>query len=350
MGSNRRQFLGALGLAAGVLLVGDDTKQKSKVERTTIDQITTDSRFVWSNTYDFSWAKKFPYSLITDNHPSPVEKYKLLKEKILGDLETEENFELVNPMSNEDLRLVHTAGYLNGLERLARSGFGLILNGDCPINEKILDFAKASCSGTYLAAKISLKKGKGMNLSGGFHHAFPDHEEGFCFLNDVAIAIKKLQKEKRIKKAMIIDCDVHHGNGNAYIFRDDPSVYTFDIFQEDNYPDEKIETDLGIAFDTGRVTVDDDLYLTTLGFNLRRSLETFKPDIVFYLNGADTLETDILGDFKLTPIGLEVRDEFIHEITTHLRIPLVSVLAGGYSPNVEDVVDSHYHCAKLTQS
>lgn len=330
---SRRQFLGILG--ASLL----HSSCRSLTEG--------NSSFVWSSDYSFAWTKRFPYSLITENHVFPVDKYDRLQTEILFDLVREE--ELVCPLAltEEDFRLVHTKKYLSRLEDLAHSVRGLF-NGENHLTSEILDFAKASCAGTYQAAEVALQKGRGMNLSGGFHHAFPHQEEGFCYLNDVAIAIKKLQREKKIKKAMIVDCDVHHGNGNAFIFSGEPSVFIFDIYQSDNYPEKKFDVNMAIALDSQEF-IDDTKYLKELTAALKPTVESFKPDIIFYLDGADPYKNDFLGGFKMTHAGLEERDAQVIKVAADLGIPLAVVLAGGYSPNLEDVVKVHYNCAKIIQ-
>lgn len=306
-------------------------------------------RFVWNPEYSFSWAQQFPYSFIKRQHISPVEKFERLYQRLLAEGVLQSAISSSPALAREDFILVHTAEYLNKLEDLADSwfGFGGLLNPD-PINQQIIDFAKAACAGTYFAALSALQRGRSMNLSGGFHHAFPDHEEGFCYLNDVAIAIKKLQQEGRVKKVMIVDGDVHHGNGNAFIFRDDSSVFIFDIYQQDLYPAVKIPTNVAIALSSADY-IDDLRYNRELQNQLQPALESYKPDILFYLNGADPLATDQLGGFQLTPDGLFLRDQHVIEATKKMGIPTTVVLAGGYSPNLDDVVNVHYECAKLIQ-
>ena len=185
-----------------------------------------------------------------------------------------------------------------------------------------------------------------MNLSGGFHHAFSDYEEGFCYLNDVGVAIKKLQKEKKTDKVMIIDCDVHHGNGNASIFLNDPSVYIIDIYQQDNYPNRKIPVDAAISLKSSE-GIDDEMYLSKLGQVLESSIDIFKPDLIFYLAGADPYYDDKLGKFKMTKEGLARRDNKVIKAVSERGISLTVVLAGGYSRRLEDVVDIQYNCATL---
>jgi acetoin utilization deacetylase AcuC-like enzyme len=229
MALSRRDFLHiAAGLAGGTALLGIATipsfhpsESSSNRKSKACTQESLDDRvpaFIWNHEYSFEWTKEAPYSWIRGQHVSPVEKYFQLYERLASaGVITTQNTSSSCALTEEDFRLVHSKPYLDRLEQLAHANFGIgSMNSENPLNVAILNFVKASCSGTYHAARAALKTGKAMNLSGGFHHAFPDHEEGFCYLNDVAIAIKKLQHEGKIRTAMIIDGDVHHGNGNAF--------------------------------------------------------------------------------------------------------------------------------------
>ncbi len=343
---NRREFLalagtGALAGFAGYLSMcnGEANPKKSLIRK---PEIQSEALFVRNPEYSFDWMKRFPYNWV--DHAAPVEKFDLLFEQLSKEFPAS-SFIASNPLSRKDYLRVHTRDQLDRLEDLASSWRGIrTFFTENPINDKILNFVKASCSGTYQAADIALKTGKAMNLSGGFHHAFPDHEEGFCHLNDVAITIKKLQAEKKIKKAMVVDCDVHHGNGTAYIFQNDPSVFTFDFYQSNTYPDKKIKVDERIALSSHRV-VDDNLYLRYLKYRFASALDRAKPDVLIYLNGADPFIDDKLGGFLLTHDGLKKRDEHILQTAHKKGVPVVAVLSGGYS-KVEDVVKVHYNCAK----
>ncbi len=324
-------------------------------------------KFVRNKHYSFRWTTEFPYTMIGRNlDVTPITKFDRLYQKLLAEKIVSEKDVVIpaNKLSRADYLLVHTERHLQRLEQLANSGmFGTFSNrfDENPVSDKIMEFVESSIAGTYEAGKIALQNGLAMNLSGGFHHAFPDHFQGFCYLNDVAIAIRKLQKERLIKKAMIVDLDVHNGNGNAFTFKDDPTVHTFDINQANTYPfktREAAKTDLSLysAFpnshplynkNQNQSVVDDTVYLQELKDNLLPAIESFQPDIIFYLNGADILATDKLGNFQVTPEGAKERDRYVIDIVTKLKIPTAVVLAGGYSPNVDDVVNVHYQCARM---
>ncbi|MBT4651040.1 histone deacetylase [Candidatus Woesearchaeota archaeon] len=341
----RRNFLKGIILGTGLTLINPTTL----TDLVDTPLSNPSPQFIWNPEYSFKWMEKFPYNKIAESHISPVKKFEQLYNDLIQKEVTEKkDFSQSTPLTEQDFLAIHSSNYLQKLEHLAQSLSGLF-NGENPINKQILAFAKTSCAGTYQAAKAALETGKGMNLSGGFHHAFPGHEEGFCYLNDIAITIKKLQKEGKIKKAMIVDCDVHHGNGSAHIFEQDPSVFTFDLYQSDNYPYEKIKTDVAIALDS-REYIDDSRYLEELKKTLEPAIELFQPDLIFYLNGADPLETDLLGGFFLTHGGMKERDHHVLSLTEKLGIPTAVVLAGGYSPKIEDVVKVHYNCAKLIKN
>lgn len=273
-------------------------------------------------------------------------KYKLIYEKLIQEnILKKEDFIKPNMPSKQDLLEISSEKYLKRLECLSKSPEGM-LNGENPINEEILRFAKLNCHGTYLASKFALKDKISINLGGGFHHAFPDHEEGFCYLNDIAFAIKKLQNESLIKKAMIIDLDLHQGNGTAFIFQNDNNVFTFSIHQEDNYPiKEKSNYDIGLcSYDN----ITDDVYLEKLKI-LQELINDFKPELIIYEAGADVYKEDKLGGFKLTKKGIEERDKYIISLALKNKIPISIVFGGGYS-TLEDVVEIHYNTIKMALS
>jgi acetoin utilization deacetylase AcuC-like enzyme len=183
-----------------------------------------------------------------------------------------------------------------------------------------------------------------LHVGGGFHHAFPDHGEGFCVVNDVAVAVLKLLVERRVAKAMVVDCDLHHGNGTATILAKEKSVFTFSIHQMDAYPADKPPSSLDIGLWAGD---GDEEYLAALTVHIPRLYEDFKPDIIFYLAGADPFQGDKLGGLKLTKEGLKERDRVVIENARRLRIPVAVLLAGGYAPELEDVVDIHLNTSDV---
>jgi acetoin utilization deacetylase AcuC-like enzyme len=351
---NRRNFLKTLALGTGIVAAAPlvdlaPTPTKFGSSFSTKPSSVQESPLIWNPTYSFDWAKRFPYTLLTENHPSPVGKYQLLHDRLAQEGLLDDKISFEGLLTRTDFLRVHTPEQLDRLEDLSRSYLRGLQNGENPVNRQILQFAKDSSAGTYHAGVSALILGTSLNLSGGFHHAFPDHEEGFCLLNDVAVAIRKLQAEEDIDTAMVIDGDVHHGNGTAYIFKDDPTVQTFDIYQTDTYPGVKHPTDVTIAL-ASKEGVDDNRYLTELKKELRPALEKYTPDIIFYLAGADPFKDDRLGSFQLTHEGLQKRDNMVITTAHELGIPLAITLAGGYAENIEDVVQAHYNTARLVAS
>jgi len=192
--------------------------------------------------------------------------------------------------------------------------------------------------GTIAAAQHALHDGFGCNLGGGFHHAYPGHGEGFCAIHDVAVALRRLQHDKNIQKAMVVDTDVHHGNGTAAIFAKDDSVFTLSIHQENNYPALKPPSTIDLNMEDG---VSDDEYLAALLPAVRRGLEKSRPDMLFYVGGADPYREDQLGGLALTLDGLKTRDRLVFQEARRRGIPVVTTLAGGYARRVEDTVQIH---------
>jgi acetoin utilization deacetylase AcuC-like enzyme len=203
-----------------------------------------------------------------------------------------------------------------------------------------------AAGGTLMAARQALAGGVGFNLGGGFHHAFPGHGEGFCAVNDMAVAVRRLQKDGSIKRAMVVDCDVHHGNGTAAIFAGDPSVFTLSIHQFNNYPSEKPPSSLDIHLADG---IGDAEYLHRLGNGYRAALSLFKPELVVYVAGADPYLEDQLGGLSLTFDGLMERDRLVLWTALTHNVPVAIVLAGGYALNVEDTITIHANTAAVAQ-
>ncbi len=256
-----------------------------------------------------------------------MEKYRLLHEKLIQDgVLRPEDFLEPAPPPREDLLLVHTDGYLRRLEELAEArGF---LTMDTPVSPEILRHALLAAGGTVLAARKALELGLAVNLNGGFHHASAGGGEGFCYINDVAVAARRVQADGRAKRVAIVDCDVHQGNGTSLLFQGDPSVFTFSIHQENNYPGIKPPSTLDIGLPD---RVGDSEYLGLLEDALPRVLDGFGPELVIYLAGADPFERDQLGGLSLTLEGLRARDELVIGEARKRKIPLAIVLAGGYA-------------------
>jgi acetoin utilization deacetylase AcuC-like enzyme len=233
--------------------------------------------------------------------------------------------------------LVHTPRYLDKVRRGALSTEELTVL-DLPFSRGLAEAAWVGVEGTIRAARYALETGLGIHIGGGGHHAYPDHGAGYCVFNDSAIAIRTLQREGRIVKAMVIDCDVHQGDGTAFIFREEPSVFTCSIHQEDLYPEPKERSDLDIGLPSG---AGDEEYLAELSRHLLPAVEVFRPQLLIYVAGADPYHDDQEGGLKLTFAGLERRDQIIFQEAKRKRVPVAVVLAGGYARKTADTVAIH---------
>ena len=236
----------------------------------------------------------------------------------------------------DDLALVHTSDYLAKLRDNTMSADD-IATLELPWRPEFGDAFRLMVGGTCAAAAAALDGGRAAHLGGGLHHAFAAHGEGFCPLNDVAVAIRAAQRDRRIRRAAVVDLDVHHGNGTAMIFERDADVFTFSMHQQHNYPFFKPRSDLDIGLEDG---TGDGRYLAALAGALPSVMDS-KPELVVYLAGADPFEHDRLGGLKLTKEGLRERDRLVVEASRAAGVPLVTVLAGGYAEDVRDTVDIH---------
>jgi len=277
---------------------------------------------------------------LSPGHPFPMSKYPLLKAQLLdegvlgdGDLLAPE------PLDRETLDLVHTAEYLNKLESSGLSAAEQRRLG-LPWSDALWLRSRLASAGTLLAARAALASGMAGNLAGGTHHAFADHGEGFCVLNDVAVAIAKLRAEGAIERAAIIDLDVHQGNGTAAIFEGTDEVFTFSMHGERNYPAAKMRSDLDVPLQDG---VGDAEYLDSLQHHLPTVLERAGADIAFYLAGVDVAAGDRYGKLALSEEGIRSRDFAVIETVRGRGVPLVIVLGGGYAPTRARTAELHAH-------
>ena len=275
----------------------------------------------------------FRYSVDLPGHIWPTTKYALVAERIGG-----LSVRFIEPAGSpwEDLALVHSAEYLDKLRSHTLTAEE-IATLELPWSPALADTFRVMVGGTCRAAQLSLAEGRAMHLGGGLHHAFANHGEGFCLLNDVAVAIRTLQRDARIARAAIVDCDVHHGNGTAMIFERDPTVFTFSIHQQHNYPMFKPKSDLDIGLEDG---AGDERYLSALEGALER-VGAFVPDVLLYLAGADPFVGDRLGGLSLSKDGLAERDRMVVASAARIGAPIATVLAGGYAADVLDTVDIH---------
>ena len=284
------------------------------------------------------------YAVDIGDHVFPTSKYKLIKERILKDplLRGRVDFAAPRKAREEDLLLAHEKSYINKLKSgtLSRED---VMRMELPYSKQLVDASMLCCGGTILATQIALKSMLGIHIGGGFHHAFPGHGEGFCVLNDIAVAVKRLIKYGPVRRALIVDCDLHHGNGTATIFGNDKNVFTFSIHQENNYPFLKPHSCLDIGLEDGS---GDNEYLAALSKNIPAVIREFRPEFIMYVAGADPYKEDQLGALKLTKDGLMERDTFIFKQARAAAIPAAVVLAGGYAFHESDTVDIHYNTIK----
>jgi acetoin utilization deacetylase AcuC-like enzyme len=273
-------------------------------------------------------------------HPFPMSKYPLLKDRLLaeGILAAGDILE-PEPLDTLTLQLVHTREYLRKLESSSLTAAEQRRLG-LPWSEALWQRSRLASAGTLLAARAALEHGLGGNLAGGTHHAFADHGEGFCVLNDVAIAIRKLQAERAIERAAIVDLDVHQGNGTAAIFEADAEVFTFSMHGDRNYPLAKMRSSLDVPLKDG---VGDAEYLDALQQHLPTVLATANADIVFYLAGVDVAAGDRYGKLALTEEGIRLRDQYVIEAVRRRGTPLNIVLGGGYAPSRARTAELHAH-------
>lgn len=278
------------------------------------------------------------YDLNLGPHVFPSQKFRLIAEALVAEkIATREDFAQPEPASDQDILRVHTPEWVRKLKTGTLTASEVMLL-EIPYSRELVEAVWLAAGGSILAAQCALRDGFGANLGGGFHHAYPDHGEGFCAIHDVAVAIRRLQADGAIRKAIVVDTDVHHGNGTAAIFRNDPSVFTISIHQENNYPAQKppSNVDLNMAD-----RVDDNEYLEALVPALQKALDDFRPELLFYVGGADPFCEDQLGGLSLTKKGLKERDRSVFEEARRRGIPVATALAGGYARRVEDTVRIH---------
>ncbi len=277
---------------------------------------------------------------LPSGHPFPIAKFPLLKDRLLaeGVLSVTDLVE-PQPVSREVLELVHTPEYLDKLEHATLTAAEQRRLG-MPWSDSLWLRSRLASGGTLLAARGALESGLSGNLAGGTHHAFADHGEGFCVLNDVAIAIVKLRQEGAIERALIVDLDVHQGNGTAAIFERDDAVFTFSMHGERNYPTAKMRSSLDVPLPDG---MGDGDYLESLQRHLPEILQHARADIAFYVAGVDVAAGDRYGKLALSEEGIRARDRLVIEAVRGAHVPLVIVLAGGYAATRARTVELHAH-------
>jgi acetoin utilization deacetylase AcuC-like enzyme len=286
------------------------------------------------------------YADIGSGHIFPIRKFELVRDRLIaeGTLHPSELLEPA-PATLDDVLLVHTNDYVSRLcsgeltpKELRRLGL--------PWSESLVRRSFYATGGTIAAARAALVEGYASNLAGGTHHSFADRGEGFCVLNDVAVAIRVLRKEGLIRRAAIVDCDVHQGNGTATIFAEDEDTFTFSIHGANNYPLFKARSSLDIELPDGTA---DDEYLNILNHHLPEVLDAADPDLVFYLAGADPYSNDKLGRLALTIDGLRQRDLCVLRECYERETPIVTVMSGGYGKDINDTIEIHCNTIRMVK-
>jgi acetoin utilization deacetylase AcuC-like enzyme len=294
---------------------------------------------VWS-------SAKYTFPL-PNGHRFPIAKYALLRQRVIDqEIVPAEHVHDPSAARREDLLLVHTPDYVDRFTTGAltrdeerRLGF--------PWSAPLVERSYRAAGGTLEAAVCALDDGIAMNLAGGTHHAFPSHGEGFCVFNDVAVAVRALQRDGRISRAAIVDLDVHQGNGTNEVFAGDDRVFTFSMHGRKNYPFHKVPGSLDVELDDH---TSDDEYLELLADALPRVLHRARPDLVVYLAGADPYVGDRLGRLALTFGGLARRDTFVLNQCREVGLPVVVTIAGGYAEPITDTVAIHTATARIAAS
>lgn len=283
---------------------------------------------------------------LPEGHRFPMEKYELLPQQLLHEGTcTEANFFTPAPAGMEHILAAHDPEYYRNLINLDIDPRAVRKTG-FPLSEALVEREIKIAGGTIQAAEYALEHGVAMNIAGGTHHAYSDRGEAFCLLNDQAIAARYLQKKKLAEKILIVDLDVHQGNGTAAIFQDDDSVFTFSMHGKNNYPFKKETSDLDIPLPDG---TGDKEYLEILKNTLPNLIKDQQPDFIFYLSGVDIVASDKLGKLGCSVEGSKERDRFVLQTCHDLKIPVEVSMGGGYSPDIKTIIEAHANTYRLAQ-
>jgi acetoin utilization deacetylase AcuC-like enzyme len=293
-----------------------------------------------------AYAPQYHHPL-PENHRFPMEKYTLLPEQLIyeGTI-TEANFFIPPTFKEEIITTVHTQAYWEKLKTLNLTKQEIRKTG-FPLSQQLIEREVIIMHGTIQCALFAMEYGVAMNIAGGTHHAFTDRGEGFCLLNDIAIAARYLLDNKLAEQILVVDLDVHQGNGTAQIFENEPYVFTFSMHGESNYPMHKEKSDLDIGLPDG---ITDKPYLDLVYKTLPRLIEEVKPNHIFYLCGVDILETDKLGRLGISKQGCKERDRYVLQTAKDHNIPITCSMGGGYSPDIKVIIDAHANTFRLAQS
>ena len=284
---------------------------------------------------------------LPEGHRFPMLKYELLPQQLVHEgTASEADFYEPEMCDLAPVLAIHTTDYVNDLLQLTLDAKAARKIG-FPLSKELVERELIIAQGTIIGAQKSFDTKVSFNIAGGTHHAFTDHGEAFCLLNDQAIAAQFLLNHKLAKKIVIIDLDVHQGNGTAEIFQNNPNVFTFSTHGKTNYPFKKEISDLDIAFDDGTT---DDAFLKTIGAIIPKLIETQKPDFIFYLAGVDILASDKLGKLGCSLDGCKKRDELVFELCAKHQIPVQVSMGGGYSPDIKTIIEAHANTYRVAKS
>ena len=283
---------------------------------------------------------------LPEGHRFPMEKYSLLPEQLLFEgTVSDSNFFVPQLMADEWILTTHESNYLERLKKLELTKAEIRAIG-FPLSEALISREICIAAGSVQAACFAKEFGIGMNIAGGTHHAFANRGEGFCILNDLAITANYLLGSKLAQKVLIVDLDVHQGNGTAALFQENPSVFTFSMHGEKNYPHRKERSDLDIGLPDG---TDDATFLSLLDRNLKKLIDEVQPDFMLYQSGVDVLASDQLGRLSLSLAGIHARDKLVLNTAKNQQIPLMCCMGGGYTKRIKDIVDAHAQVFRLAQ-
>ena len=284
------------------------------------------------------------YGVDIGPHVFPTRKYGLVLARLLErDVIASRDVHVPEPATDEQLARVHTGAWLRKLRSGSLTERERLLL-EVPYSRDLWEASRTCAGGSILAGRLALDRGAALHVGGGFHHAFPDHGEGFCAIHDVAVAVRTLCAEDGLGRALVVDLDVHHGNGTAAIFSDDEAVFTFSMHQENNYPLVKPASDLDLALPD---RIGDEEYLNRLDDHLPRVVREHAPGLAFYLAGADPYREDQLGGLALTREGLRRRDERVVEALGDAGVPVAICLAGGYAQDTDHTIEIHCATAEV---
>jgi acetoin utilization deacetylase AcuC-like enzyme len=292
-----------------------------------------------------AWSPVYAHPL-PEGHRFPMAKYNLIPEQLIyeGTISASNLFEPY-PATFDTLALTHDKTYLNKLE------LGLLTDSEIrktgfPFSEALVHREKVIMQGTVQAAQFALKQGVSLNIAGGTHHAFADRGEGFCLLNDIAIAANVLLHRQQVSKILVVDLDVHQGNGTAALFQHDSRVFTFSMHGKKNYPFHKETSDLDIELEDG---TSDAEYLSLLDYHLKWLMDQVQPEFVFFQSGVDIIASDKLGKLSVSIEGCRQRDKLVFELCKKNRVPVCASMGGGYSHRLSDIVEAHANTFRLAQ-